>query len=389
MTLITNFVEFENSVLLEDKIDPVVLEGYLNLFPGEINEGGIIDNITNKLSKAFLGSLSYISMIDKIRSEVLKIERDLVSKKYSHQEEVRDLNTQIKTVSKTGSQSGIDKIRQTIDSKENEYQTYVKLAKAALDKFETTLEGIIKGNKRRTEYWEEGRAKDEVELLKFEHQLAKKKSSEDSEAIKKIEKEIQEAEEEARKKSENLKQKEEEENKKKKEKEKKKEEEERGVASLDSPTPDYNKALKSKEGRRKLILMLKHKIVELEDKAERSKGYSKGETERTIKKLKGDLAELKKIHEKLSSKRVATDQQEFQKNQQAIVRMGNELTNLHSRMNRTAGSQAEEKNKTAEVPSGGGNKTPGTSQMSKAPNRKSTRKSPPKRNTSKIASKKK
>ena len=97
MTLIPSFQEFEETNPLHGKITPALAESLAEYFAGEesVNEG-VFDSIKNTLSKTFLGSLSYISMIDKVRAEVLKTEKESIQKKYAFDDEIASLKNSIK-----------------------------------------------------------------------------------------------------------------------------------------------------------------------------------------------------------------------------------------------------------------------------------------------------
>ena len=321
MNLIPSFEEFEKSNPLKGKITPDLAEKLAEYFSEDnrVVEGSFVDSIKNTLSKTFLGSLSYISMIDKLRTEILKLEKELLSKKYAHEEEIQALNNNIKELGKSDNSAGIEQTKRTITNKKNEYLSYNKLTQAKIQKALDLISGIIRDNKRRREYWEAGKSTDELDLLEFEYSLAKKKASGDPSSLKPLEDEIRKAKIESEKAQKDL------EEMKKKE-EDKGEKEEEGVGTLDTATPNYNEALKSREGRKKLILNLKNKIADLEDKLEDAEGYNKGEIERTIKKYKKDLTEVKKIHNTSPDGKMLTQEELMKK----INSIGTDLQGLES-----------------------------------------------------------
>ena len=328
MNLIPSFEEFEKSNPLNAKITPDLAEKLAEYFSEDdkVVEGSFVDSIKNTLSKTFLGSLSYINMIDKLRTEILKLEKEILSKKYEHEEEIEALNNNIKELSKSDNSAGVDQTKRTITNKKNEYLTYNKLTQAKIQKALDLISGIIKENKRRREYWEAGKSKDELDLLEFEYSLAKKKAAGDLSSLKPLEDEIRRAKIESEKAQKDL-----EEAKKKEEEDKDKDKDEKeGIGTLDSATPNYNEILKSREGRKKLILDLKNKIADLEDKLEDSEGYSKGEIERTIKKYKKDLAEVKKIHSSSADGKMLTQEELMKK----INSIGTDLQGLESIFNK-------------------------------------------------------
>ena len=118
MTLITNFQEFEETNPLNGKITPALAESLADYFAGEqgVNEG-MFDSIKNTLSKTFLGSLSYLNMIDKVRSEVLKLEKESLQKKYAFEDEIDSLRNSIKELAKSKDEVGIERTNKTVDDK--------------------------------------------------------------------------------------------------------------------------------------------------------------------------------------------------------------------------------------------------------------------------------
>jgi hypothetical protein len=58
------------------------------------------------------------------------------------------------------------------------------MVKARIEKALNTLSDAIKGNKRRMEYWEAGKAEDELVLAEFEYALAKQRASASPEELK-------------------------------------------------------------------------------------------------------------------------------------------------------------------------------------------------------------
>ena len=200
MNLIPNFQEFEETNPLNGKITPALAESLADYFAGEeaVNEG-VFDSIKNTLSKTFLGSLSYINMIDKVRSEVLKMEKESIQKKYAFEDEMDSLKNSIKELSKSKDEAGVERTKKTIDAKTKEYQTYGKMINMRIEKAISTIKDAIKGNKRRMEYWEAGKSQDELDLAEFEYRLAKQRANVNPEDLKDLEGEIKKAKEEAEK----------------------------------------------------------------------------------------------------------------------------------------------------------------------------------------------
>lgn len=289
MTLIPNFQEFEETNPLHGKITPVLAESLAEYFAGEqaINEG-VFDSIKNTLSKTFLGSLSYINMIDKVRSEVLKLEKESIEKKYAFEDEMDALKNSIKELAKNKDESGIERVNKTIAAKTKEYQSYGKMINLRIEKAISTIKEAIKGNKRRMEYWEAGKSQDELDLAEFEYRVAKQRASSNPEDLKDLQTEIQKAKEEAEK------------SKKKLETDAKNQEKKKKEGSS-----DYRESLKNKKGRIEAIAKIDHEIIDLEKELKSTKGdFDKKQIQREIDKLKGTKEDIQDLEKKSQGKKI-------------------------------------------------------------------------------------
>lgn len=337
MKLIPDFQKFETDYHLEGKITQELSEKLAEYFSENhgVNEGSFIDDIKNTLSKTFLGSLSYISMIDKIRTEIVKIEKELISKKYEHEEEIDSLKDSIKNLGKTGNTSGVDQTKKTIENKIKEYQIFRKITNTKKQQSLDIIDDIIKGNKRRTDYWNTGRTKDEVEVLKFEYDLAKKKTEVDYEELKKMEEEIRiataEAEKAAKEQEEAKRKEKEKNNKKGSESGEGVDPQTPGIQTLDLQSMNWNKALKNSKGRLEVIKAIKVEIANLEDKAEKEKGFNRDKIEGDISVLKKMLKKIKAAHDKIKNDKIP-DSQTFSD----MNKLGNELTVFHNKRSQLA-----------------------------------------------------
>ena len=296
MTLIPNFQEFEETNPLNGKITPALAESLAEYFADQegISESSALDSIKNTLSKTFLGSLSYISMIDKVRTEVLKAEKELLSKRYAYEDEIDSLKTNLKEISKTKDASAnIAKAERTISNKTNEYQTYTKMVKARIEKALKTLSDAIKGNKRRMEYWEAGKSQDELELAEFEYKLAKQRASSNPEELKELETEIKKVRDEAEK------------SRKKLEADAKSHEDRQKEGSS-----DYRETLRNKKGRIEAIAKLDHEIIDLEkDLKNARKDFDKKQIQREIDKLKGTKEDIQDLDKRNKGKEIMKNQE--------------------------------------------------------------------------------
>lgn len=310
MKLIPNYDEFIETNPLNGKITPELAESLAEYFADQegISESSALDSIKNTLSKTFLGSLSYISMIDKIRTEVLKAEKELLSKRYAFEDEVDALKTNLKELAKTKDASAnISKTERTIANKTNEYQTYTKMVKARIEKALKALGDAIKGNKRRMEYWEAGKAEDELVLAEFEYSLAKQRASSSPEELKGIEAEIKKAKEEVQKAQQDLKDKAEE--------DKKKEGSENieGVKTLDKPSSDYRQSLKNKKGRMDAIADIEHQIIDLKKELKSVRNdFDRKQIERKISGLAGTKKDIENLDKKSKQVKIIPKQRDFE-----------------------------------------------------------------------------
>lgn len=293
MTLIPSFQEFEETNPLHGKITPALAESLADYFAGEesVNEG-VFDSIKNTLSKTFLGSLSYISMIDKVRAEVLKIEKESVQKKYAFEDEIGSLRNSMKELSKSKDEAGIERVSKTVDVKTKEYQSYGKMTNLRIEKAISTIKDAIKGNKRRMEYWEAGKSQDELNLAEFEYTVAKQRAYSNPEDLKGLQEEIKKAKDEAEKSKHKLET--DAKNQEKKEKE---------------GSSDYRESLKSKKGRIEAIAKLDHEIIDLEKEMKSTRrDFDKKQIKREIDKLKGTKKDIEDLDRKNKGKEIMKSQ---------------------------------------------------------------------------------
>lgn len=315
MTLIPSFQEFEENNPLNGRITPALAESLADYFAGEeaVNEG-VFDSIKNTLSKTFLGSLSYISMIDKVRAEVLKLEKESLQKKYAFEDEIDSLKNSIKEFSKNKDEAGVDRVSKTIDSKTKEYQSYGKMTNLRIEKAISTIKEAIKGNKRRMEYWEAGKSQDELDLAEFEYRLAKQRATSNPEDLKDLAEEIKRAKDEAEKSKKKLET--DAKNQEKKEKE---------------GSSDYTESLKNKKGRIEAIAKLDHEIIDLEKELKSTKkDFDKKQIQREIDKLKGTKEDIEELDKKSKGKKVL-DGQAFND----ILKLAKEMNSLEDKEEQT------------------------------------------------------
>jgi hypothetical protein len=198
MKLIPSYQEFVYDLPLNGKISTELAESLSSDFEEieSLNEG-FMDSLKNTLSKTFLGSLSYINMIDKAREMMMKDQKDLLSKEYAHADEIDSLKTQLKQLQVSGDSVNSDKIKKTISNKQNEYKTYVNMLKKRIEKTEETLSKMVGDNKRRSEYYDAGKSQDDLDIAEFEYKIAKARTKSDPKEVKELENKVKTAKEEA------------------------------------------------------------------------------------------------------------------------------------------------------------------------------------------------
>ena len=145
-------------------------------FEKSINEG-LLDTIKNKLSKTIFGDFSKVSVIDTIRNGNLEIEKDLIAKKYEYSDKLDALELKLAEVTRSGNRAAILAVENETSKKKEEYRAYIKSRKIQIEKGLSLLTKAIDKNKRRKEYYEAGKAEDELNLANYEYDTAKKKSS--------------------------------------------------------------------------------------------------------------------------------------------------------------------------------------------------------------------
>jgi len=241
MKLIPSYQEFVYDMPLKGKISPELAEKLAADFEEieAINEG-FLDSIKNALSKTFLGSLSHINMIDQSREILLKAKKQLLTKRYAHEDEMESLNNSLKQAQDSGDDVNAATIKKTILNKENEYKAYVKMINKGIERSEDALVKVIDGNRRRKEYCEAGQAEDEAQLAELEYDLAKQRSEAlaDPKKLKELEEEAKKRKKEADEAKERLKKEEEEAKDKIKKEEEEKKKKKNGQGGGDDADPE-------------------------------------------------------------------------------------------------------------------------------------------------------
>jgi hypothetical protein len=168
-----------------------------------INEGVFGDYLKNSLSKFFLGSLSRVGMIDKARKVLVDLEIDIIEKKDAFEEAIEKLDSEIDSLSSINDKEKIKAVEKDRDSKIKELESFLKSHSLKIKKAKDFVTKVIDNNTRRREYYEAGRADDEIALAELEYKLAKDKA--DGADIKKYQDKINAKKKEAEKKAQDLK----------------------------------------------------------------------------------------------------------------------------------------------------------------------------------------
>jgi uncharacterized protein YhaN len=283
MKLIPSYQEFVDDMSLNGKISPELAESLAADFKEieSLNEG-FLDSIKNTLSKTFLGSLSYINMIDKARQSLVKDQKDLLTKKYAYEDEMESLNNSLDQANKAKDTPNADRISKSITNKENEYKTYVNMVKKRIDKVEDTISKMIQGNKRRSEYYDAGKSEDSLAIAEFEYGLAKSRTNSDPKVVSDLGNKVRAAKEEAVEAKEEFEKK-----AKKKEEQDKEEEDER--SDLSKQIEETESAIKEYDSR----------IRELETKRINSKNKKLSDVDQD--RLESAKSSLKRMRDKIKN----------------------------------------------------------------------------------------
>jgi len=207
MKNLPSFNDFKKYEHLIETVSPDLKEEFDSLERAEpnhtVNEGMFGDYIKNSLSKFFLGSLSSVGMIDKARKLLVDLEIDAIEKRAEFEESVDKLESQIDGLSSINDKERITALERDRDSKIKEFESFLKSHSLKIKKAKDFINKAIDGNSRRREYYEAGRADDEIALAELEYKMAKDKA--DADDIKKYEEKIKAKKKEAEEKAQNLK----------------------------------------------------------------------------------------------------------------------------------------------------------------------------------------
>lgn len=207
MKNLPSFNDFKKYEHLIETVSPDLKEEFDSLERAEpnhtVNEGMFGDYIKNSLSKFFLGSLSSVGMIDKARKLLVELEIDAIEKRAEFEESVDKLESQIDGLSSINDKERITALERDRDSKIKEFESFLKSHSLKIKKAKDFINKAIDGNSRRREYYEAGRADDEIALAELEYKMAKDKA--DADDIKKYEEKIKAKKKEAEEKAQNLK----------------------------------------------------------------------------------------------------------------------------------------------------------------------------------------
>lgn len=203
---IPKYTDFIKDKDLLEKVTPEILESYRDFISSEesISEG-VMDNIKNTLSKTLLGGLSYISMIDKGLESIFNLKKDLINKKDKAEKEIDELNKRISALERSKNPEQLRSSKDKIANIKNTLEKEEKVIELKIEKGEKMLDDIIKGNKRRREYFEAKESDYAVKLAEYDLSVAKRKTNPDQNVIKDLQKDVESAKQEAQRNAEDLK----------------------------------------------------------------------------------------------------------------------------------------------------------------------------------------
>jgi hypothetical protein len=207
MKNLPSFNDFKKYESLIETIDSELNEEFASLERSEpnhtLNEGIFGDYLKNSLSKFFLGSLSRVGMIDKARKLLVDLEIDAIEKRADFEENVERLESEMDGLSSINDKEKINAVERDRDTKVKEFESFLKSHALKIKKAKDFVTKVIDNNPRRREYYEAGRADDEIGLAELEYKLAKDKA--DDADIKKFEEKIKAKKKEAEEKAQDLK----------------------------------------------------------------------------------------------------------------------------------------------------------------------------------------
>ena len=206
MKKIMRFNEYENLIPLTESAYPGLVRELNNLERAEpihsVNEGQLLNKIKNSFSKFFLGPLSRVGIIDEARRVLLELEIDILEQKHQKKKEIEEIEDQISSLSRSDDKEKIRALLKDKESKFSEIESYIKSQGLKIKKTLDFIKKTIDGNERRKEYYEVGRAEDEIALAELEYKLAKEKGDESN--LKKYLDKVDSAKADAQKKAEDL-----------------------------------------------------------------------------------------------------------------------------------------------------------------------------------------
>ena len=207
MKNLPSFNDFKKYESLIETVDRELNEEFASLERSEpnhtVNEGIFGDYLKNSLSKFFLGSLSRVGMIDKARKLLVDLEIDAIEKRANFEENIEKLESEIDGLSSINDKGKISSVEREREAKTKEFETFIKSHSLKIKKAKDFVSKVIDNNTRRREYYEAGRADDEIALAELEYKLARDKA--DDVDIKKFQDKINAKKKEAEEKAQNLK----------------------------------------------------------------------------------------------------------------------------------------------------------------------------------------
>ena len=207
MKNLPSFNDFKKYESLIETVDRELNEEFASLERSEpnhtVNEGIFGDYLKNSLSKFFLGSLSRVGMIDKARKLLVDLEIDAIEKRANFEENIEKLESEIDGLSSINDKGKISSVEREREAKTKEFETFIKSHSLKIKKAKDFVSKVIDNNTRRREYYEAGRADDEIALAELEYKLARDKA--DDVDIKKFQDKINAKKKEAEEKAQSLK----------------------------------------------------------------------------------------------------------------------------------------------------------------------------------------
>jgi len=141
----------------------------------------LLDNIKNNISKNFLGSLSYIKMIDDLIKKLSDIEKETIKKSYDYEDSIDEIEIKIDEASRKGNSPLVKTLQRQRIRKSEELKSFMNNQRAKMKNGVNLIEKAVARKARRKEYAKLKLSDKDYEIAEFTYNYAKKKASDPKE----------------------------------------------------------------------------------------------------------------------------------------------------------------------------------------------------------------